>query len=161
MRLLSIESRRISLIKGVTWRIIGTMDTIFLSWIFTDDVTKALRIGGIELFTKIILYYLHERIWLIFRIGREQIVSKAGHVVFHDKHWRSLAKGISWRILGSIDTIIIAYFVTGKISTAFEIGFTEVFTKMILFYFHERLWLRIFKSKGLSAQNQAALNESL
>ncbi|MBL8006127.1 MAG: DUF2061 domain-containing protein [Ignavibacteria bacterium] len=51
-----MESRKISLIKGITWRAIGTLDTIFLSWLFTGDVTKALKIGGIELFTKIILF---------------------------------------------------------------------------------------------------------
>ncbi len=161
MRILSAESRRISLIKGVTWRIIGTMDTIFLSWLFTGNISKALRIGGIEMFTKIILFYLHERAWLFFKIGREQIVSDTGYVSYNDKHWRSFAKGISWRVLGSIDTIIIAFFVTGQVSTAFEIGFTEVFTKMILYYFHERIWLRIFKSKGLQDQNRSVLNESV
>ena len=147
-----IESRRVSLFKGVTWRIIGTMDTILLSWLFTGNVTKALKIGGIELFTKIFLFYLHERAWILLKIGRKEIISKTGKISFEDKHWRSFVKGISWRILGSIDTVIIAYFVTGEISKAFQIGFTEVFTKMILFYFHERFWMKIIKKKEHSAQ---------
>lgn len=153
MRLFSTDSRRVSLIKGVTWRIIGTMDTILLSWLFTGDVTKALKIGGIELFTKIILFYLHERAWIFFKIGRTQTITKTGAVLYQDMHWRSLTKGISWRILGSIDTIIIAYFVTGEISKAFEIGFTEVFTKMILFYFHERAWMKFLHIKEQPVNN--------
>jgi len=140
-----IESRKVSLLKGITWRIIGTLDTIFLSWLFTDDMTKALKIGSIELFTKIVLYYIHERSWVFFHIGKKQVISDAGKISYEDRHWRSIVKGISWRILGSIDTVIIAYFITGDFKKAFEIGFTEIFTKMILFYLHERFWLRLLK----------------
>ncbi|MCB0726402.1 MAG: DUF2061 domain-containing protein [Ignavibacteriae bacterium] len=138
-----MESRKVSLLKGVTWRIIGTLDTIFLSWLFTGDVSKALKIGGIELVTKIFLYYLHERAWGLTKKGKKEIVTGSGIKVAEDKHTRSVMKGISWRIVGTIDTILIAFFVTGNYSSAFQIGFTEVFTKMILFYFHERLWLRL------------------
>ncbi|HMS34419.1 MAG TPA: DUF2061 domain-containing protein [Ignavibacteria bacterium] len=63
-----------------------------------------------------------------------------------------MIKGISWRIIGSIDTIII----TGNTKQAFEIGFTEVFTKMILFYLHERFWMRIMKRN----ESQVNLSES-
>ena len=150
-----IESRKVSLLKGITWRIIGTLDTIFLSWLFTDDITKALKIGGIELFTKIFLYYIHERSWVFFHIGKKQVISESGKKTYEDRHWRSLVKGISWRILGSIDTVIIAYFITGDFKKAFEIGFTEVFTKMILFYLHERFWLRLLR------RNKEQLNYSV
>jgi uncharacterized membrane protein len=64
-------------------------------------------------------------------------------VTVKDKHWRSFVKGISWRITGTIDTIVISWFVTRKLSFAFTIGFIEVFTKVFLYYFHERLWERI------------------
>ncbi|HMR40648.1 MAG TPA: DUF2061 domain-containing protein [Ignavibacteria bacterium] len=141
--MLTIESRKVSLLKGITWRIIGTLDTIFLSWFFTGDISKALKIGGIELVTKIFLYYIHERAWSLSKKGKKEIVTVSGSKVAEDKHSRSVIKGISWRIVGTIDTILIAFFVTGNYSRAFEIGFTEVFTKMILFYFHERVWLRL------------------
>ncbi len=65
------------------------------------------------------------------------------NVTVKDKHWRSLVKGISWRVTGTVDTIIISWFVTRKLSLAFSIGFIEVFTKVALYYFHERLWERI------------------
>jgi len=53
---------------------------------------------------------------------------------------RSIAKAVSWRIVGTIDTIVISYFITGEISMALSIGMVEVITKMILYFFHERVW---------------------
>jgi uncharacterized membrane protein len=60
-----------------------------------------------------------------------------------DRHWRSIAKAVSWRVVGTIDTMIISYLVTGKIKWALSIGFVELFTKVFLFYLHERAWHRI------------------
>ncbi|MEM7483749.1 MAG: DUF2061 domain-containing protein [Bacteroidota bacterium] len=53
---------------------------------------------------------------------------------------RSIAKSISWRIVGTLDTIIISWIVTGTLSLAFSIGLIELVTKMVLYFFHERLW---------------------
>jgi len=64
-------------------------------------------------------------------------------VTVKDKHWRSIAKATSWRITGTIDTIIISWFITRKLHLAFAIGSIELFTKMFLYYFHERLWERV------------------
>ncbi|MEI7802210.1 MAG: DUF2061 domain-containing protein [Bacteroidota bacterium] len=139
------ESHVRSFIKGTTWRIIGTADTIFLSYIFTGNIGTALKIGFVELFTKIILFYIHERIWMTYHIGQTIIAesSTENNIHYKDKHWRSLVKGISWRFFGTMDTIIIATFVTHQFSKAFAIGFTEVFTKVGLYYLHERVWLKI------------------
>jgi uncharacterized membrane protein len=60
-----------------------------------------------------------------------------------DKHWRSIAKAVSWRITGTVDTIVISWIITGHIKMALSIGVIEVFTKMTLYYFHERVWNRI------------------
>lgn len=57
-----------------------------------------------------------------------------------DKHYRSLIKGVSWRITGSIDTLIISFFITGKLKLALGIMSVEFFTKVALYYFHERVW---------------------
>lgn len=62
-----------------------------------------------------------------------------------DKPIKSLLKSISWRIVGTIDTMIISYFITGKVTLALSIGSVEVLTKTILYYFHERLWSHIHK----------------
>ncbi|KPM32420.1 Hypothetical protein I595_836 [Croceitalea dokdonensis DOKDO 023] len=53
---------------------------------------------------------------------------------------RSIAKSISWRVIGTLDTIIISWIVTGTLSLAFSIGFIELVTKMMLYFFHERIW---------------------
>jgi len=57
-----------------------------------------------------------------------------------EKPVRSIVKAVSWRVLGTLDTIIISWFVTGQIAMALSIGSIEVVTKMILYFFHERLW---------------------
>lgn len=57
-----------------------------------------------------------------------------------EAHHRSFAKAVSWRILGSIDTFLISWIITGHPVVAATISAVEVFTKIILFYFHERVW---------------------
>jgi uncharacterized membrane protein len=51
------------ILKTITWRIIGTIDTIILSWLLTGSWTIGLSIGGLETITKMVLYFLHERVW--------------------------------------------------------------------------------------------------
>jgi len=132
-----------SVIKGATWRVFATMDTILLSWIFTGQISSALKIGAVEVLTKIVLFYAHERIWMRFNWWRTRQVLPDGTVVFVDNHYRSFIKGASYRFFGTIDTMTIAFFVTHDYTKAFSIGITEVFTKIFLFYLHERLWYRI------------------
>ncbi|WP_306642663.1 DUF2061 domain-containing protein [Sanyastnella coralliicola] len=56
--------------------------------------------------------------------------------------WHSFLKTLSWRILGTIDTIVISWLITGTLELALSIGGIEVVSKMILYYFHERVWER-------------------
>ncbi len=58
----------------------------------------------------------------------------------------SLVKTISWRIIGTIDTMVISYILTGRFDIAFSIGGVEVVSKMLLYYFHERAWIRILNT---------------
>ena len=57
--------------------------------------------------------------------------------------WRSVAKSISWRTIGSIDTLVLGYIFTGNLKIAGSIASTEVLTKMLLYYFHERGWAHL------------------
>ena len=57
-----------------------------------------------------------------------------------DSNLKSLAKTISWRVVGTIDTMIVSYFITGETAMALSIGSVEVVSKMILYYLHERVW---------------------
>ncbi len=60
-----------------------------------------------------------------------------------DRPLRSLARALSWRVTGSLDTIMISWFFTRNVSTAMAIGLTEVLTKTLLYYFHERICNRV------------------
>lgn len=60
-----------------------------------------------------------------------------------DSSTRSLAKAVSWRLTGTIDTFIISYLITGQALIASGIAFTEIMTKVFLFWVHERVWNRI------------------
>jgi uncharacterized membrane protein len=64
------ESHYRSILKGITWRAVGTLDTIVIAYIITGQGITAISIGGIEVFTKIVLYYLHERAWQLVPRGR-------------------------------------------------------------------------------------------
>ena len=59
-------SRKRHILKTITWRIIGTLDTMILSGLVTGSLLIGVTIGGIEVVTKMILYYLHERAWYRF-----------------------------------------------------------------------------------------------
>ena len=59
-------SRKRHFLKTITWRIIGTLDTMVLSWIIKGNWKFGVAIGGVELITKMVLYYFHERAWYKF-----------------------------------------------------------------------------------------------
>jgi len=59
-------SRKRHILKTLTWRVIGTLDTTILSWLITGNWKFGVAIGGVELITKMVLYYLHERAWYKF-----------------------------------------------------------------------------------------------
>ncbi len=60
-----------------------------------------------------------------------------------DNHLRSLAKAVSWRATGTIDTIAVSFIITGRIKLALSIGGVEFVTKTCLYYLHERAWNRV------------------
>jgi len=62
-------SKTRSILKAVSWRIVGTLDTMALGWLITGDCLVGLKIGALELITKFVLYYLHERVWLRSKYG--------------------------------------------------------------------------------------------
>lgn len=60
-----------------------------------------------------------------------------------DSNLKSLAKTVSWRIVGTLDTMLISYLITGELSMALSIGSVEVVSKMVLYYLHERAWANV------------------
>jgi len=131
------ESHLRSLLKGISWRIVATSDTVLVVLLITCltgncSLENALKIGFIEFAVKFLVYYVHERIWQ--RVLVDKIVSKK----------ETLHKTISWRIIATTMT----FFISGSVLNAFDeialyIALTELFTKFALYYLHERLWLKI------------------
>lgn len=56
---------------------------------------------------------------------------------------RSIAKAISWRVIGTLDTLLISYLLTGEVALAASIASIDFVTKMFLYFFHERIWNKI------------------
>lgn len=129
------QSYKRHIAKAITWRLVGTIDTIVLSWIISGNPFTGLKIGMTEVFTKMLLYYLHERLW--FRIN----LDKNGKL--KESRTRHIIKSITYRLLGTIDTMLLAWLISGNPLTGLKIGMAEITTKMILYYFHERAWYKI------------------
>lgn len=60
-----------------------------------------------------------------------------------DHHYRSLLKGVSYRIIGTITTVAITYTFTRQTGTALTVGLVDVLVKVLIYYLHERAWNRI------------------
>jgi uncharacterized membrane protein len=120
-----------SFLKGISWRIIGTIDTILVSYFHSKDPMTSGMIGLTEVPTKIVLYYVHERMYFL-TFGNKSYSRKI-----------SLIKGITWRFLGSLDTMLIALIYTGDLKMGAKIASTEFITKVVLYYIHERIWARV------------------
>lgn len=123
------NSRKRHIAKAFSWRIIGTADTMLLAWFITGNGLSGFKIGGLDFFTKLVLYYLHERVW--FKVKMPE--SKKRH----------LFKTVTWRTVGSLDTFLLGWLITGNPTAGFTISLSELLTKMVLYYIHERLWYRI------------------
>jgi uncharacterized membrane protein len=68
-----------------------------------------------------------------------------GHVLHHGNksHWTSIAKAVTWRVIASVITALLVYIVTGHLQLAATVGALDVVVKLIAYYIHERVWLRL------------------
>lgn len=127
------ESHVRSILKGITWRFLATGTLILIVYLVDGSIGKALEIGAIEFVLKLLIYYGHERGWNVYLQGKEQTPKV------------SLFKTISWRLVASSTTFLIAYFVltdsgAGVESKALTVVGIEFVAKFIIYYLHERAW---------------------
>lgn len=126
-----------SILKGISWRVIATTDTVLVVLLITClsgncSIENALKIGAAEFFIKFAVYYIHERIWEHYRKNGDNSTK------------RTLYKTISWRVIATTMTFIISGAVLdGFDEIALFIALTELITKFALYYFHERLWIKL------------------
>ena len=131
------ESHIRSILKGISWRLVATIDTVLIVLLVTClagecSLELAGMIAGAEFIIKLLIYYVHERLWQSAR--KEKEVTKKS----------TLLKTISWRIVATTSTFLISgYMLDSYTEVALAIALIELFTKFVLYYFHERLWLRI------------------
>ena len=59
---------------------------------------------------------------------------------YSEKPLRSALKALSWRVIGTLDTLFVSYLVTGRVVLATSIASVDFITKLILYFFHERIW---------------------
>ncbi|OGV52363.1 MAG: hypothetical protein A2X49_02390 [Lentisphaerae bacterium GWF2_52_8] len=71
-----------------------------------------------------------------------------------EKRYRSLVKAASWRLTGTLDTILVSFIITGAVKTAFSIGLLEILTKMTLYYVHERAWNKIRLGRTIVTESE-------
>lgn len=67
----------------------------------------------------------------------------SGKIKKKDSHYKSVAKAISWRVIATLTTVIVSWFVTRSIAFAVSIGAIEMVAKIFLYYLHERAWLKV------------------
>ena len=136
MSKVAIDKKR-HIAKTITWRIVGSLDTFFLGTLFSGSVELGGWIAFSEAVTKTILYYFHERVWA----NSNWILSSSKSKKDHKRH---VFKTFSWRAIGTLDTLLLSWIFTGSPLIGAKIALAEILTKMLLYYFHERIW---FKSK--------------
>lgn len=131
------ESHIRSILKGISWRIVATIDTILVVLLVTClhgncNLEFAYSIAFIEFFFKLAMYYIHERIWQF--TFKDSIVTKK----------ETIYKSISWRLVATTMTFIISGAILEDFGeVAFYIAITELFTKFVFYYLHERIWLKL------------------
>ena len=129
------ESPLRSLVKSFSWRIVAIADTILIVLLITCmsgrcNLEDALAIGFIEFLLKFVVYFVHERIWVNIQFKNRFGVN------------RTIQKTVSWRIVATVMTFLIAGAILDTSeNTAYYIAGIELFTKTLLYYIHERLWL--------------------
>jgi len=132
------ESHIRSLLKGISWRIVATADTVvvvlLVTWLLTGtpSLDDAIKIGLTEFLIKFLVYYAHERVWESFRAGDGL------------DNLRTLKKAVSWRIVATSMTFVIASVVLESFdAVALAIAGVEFVSKFLLYYAHERVWLML------------------
>ncbi|MEM6737177.1 MAG: DUF2061 domain-containing protein [Bacteroidota bacterium] len=132
-----MKSRKRHIAKTITWRIIATGTTFLLTiFFFREDpeaTEKASWVAVSEATLKMIFYYYHERIWFSIKMNIKSSI-------------RHLFKTITWRVIASLTTFVLALLIfkddPGAVEKATGVALIESILKMLFYYLHERAWHR-------------------
>ena len=124
---LKISKRHVA--KSLSWRFIGSLDTLLFSWLVTGNFSDGLDVSLVTTITKLVWYYIHEQLWFKSSMA--------------DSNKRHIIKTFSWRFVGTIDTVVLGWIITGNPLIGLKIGLFETVSKMLLYFWHEKLWYKI------------------
>ncbi len=128
-----------SFLKAISWRLIGSITVVIISYLYTGAIDLSLSIGFIDIFSNIFLYFLHERTWNFFDWGQ----SKKNHKYTRDSTNRSIIKALTWRITASSYLVAVIYLLGEELNTSLVIAITDALVNIVEYYFHERAWNRV------------------
>lgn len=128
------ETTMRSVVKALTWRLIGGTVTFFTSLRFSGSIATALSLVGSDFFSKAVTMFIGERLMNASQAGRDSGSDNIG---------RSLTKALLWRLFAICNTFVFAVFFAKDIRIAYKIaGFDSIFKTALMFVF-ERTWAKI------------------
>ena len=68
-----METNKRSIVKTITWRVTGSTATFLIAYLIIGNIAAAGVIGITQMISNTILYYVHERIWNLFKWGRKDV----------------------------------------------------------------------------------------
>ncbi|MBW6458459.1 MAG: DUF2061 domain-containing protein [FCB group bacterium] len=114
--------------KTITWRITADLLTLLVIYLLTGRFVTGVFVVGIQIFTKTFWFWAHERVWGL------------GDRPPKGSQRRSVIKTVTWRVLATIDTLIIVLFITKEPLWASSAAVIDTFLKTLAYYIHERVW---------------------
>lgn len=126
-------SHRLSMSKSVLWRIMGVFVLVAVTYFFTRKWITTTLITLIHHATFVFVFYFHERVWFLLKkdIGK----------------WRNVIKAFTYEIiLGMGIGGLIVFIFTGEWAKVTQITGTYTVIKIIMYYFYDRIWLKLERS---------------
>ena len=124
-----MKSRLRHILKSFTSRFIASLDTFVLSYLISSNFKISISISSIEFISKLILYYFHERFWFNSNLTNHKI--------------RHLIKPFTWRVIGTLDTLIISSLLFDDFFMGVQLASLETLTKLVLYYLHDKIWYKL------------------
>lgn len=147
-----MDSRSVSLSKALSWRVVAWTITALVGYGVIKNGQFAILLGTLDSLIKIGAYYGHERGWmwlaqhLEFFGGHAKSGSAPAGVAHHQRRI-SIFKALSWRLAAFSITVAVTVLVTRDLQQALTLGFVDSLIKIVVYYGHERMWIRILERR--------------
>lgn len=137
-------SKKKSIMKTITWRVISILKHVIIAFFFIGSVTDVLSLVAIANVVAMVMYYIHERRWANYK-------DKNGG---EETKKISKMKAISWTLITAVIGLMTAYYYTKSVEDSVLLVTTNKLVSTVLYYYHERAWVRYKKQKGKKAEEK-------